>query len=115
MAGAPPPPPDLSHLLHSGSSAPTKKTTTTKKASGPTNQGYDNQLLSQYQSIYEGLWGLPASVGYLQHAARSGMNLYEFEANERAKPAFKFSPRYQEEELQTVSQLGTRFGANGYQ
>lgn len=56
----------------------------------------------RFYDMYIGLWADDPPPGLVK-AAASQMNLIEFEANERAKPAFQFSPRFAEEDDMIVT------------
>ena len=71
-----------------------------------------NQYLAQLMSTYISTWGINPPAGYIERAAAAHMNLYEFEAHERAKPAFKNSPRYQDERIQLQKQISDWMGGN---
>ena len=73
----------------------------------------ENQYVQQMASVYVSLWGTPPPPGYLERFVRSGMNLWEFEAHERAKPAFRRSPRFVEEQAQLLMSLAREFGGLG--
>lgn len=71
------------------------------------------QYMQGLVQTYLSLWGLAPPPGYVERIAASGMNIFEFEAHERAKPAFDRSMRYQEERLQTELEMARYFGALG--
>lgn len=50
---------------------------------------------AQRRALYKWLWMDDPPVGEIE--ASANMNIYEFEAHQRAKPAFKLSPRFKEE------------------
>ena len=60
--------------------------------------------MAMFSSIYQQLWGEPATEAYLKSAANSGMNSWEFAAAERAKPAWADTDVYKKksEELATL-------------
>lgn len=95
----------------SGSSGGSSGGTKTRKATA--RESAKAQHEQQLIAIYLGLWGTPPPPGYIERMASSGMNVFEFEAHERSKPSFKFSPRYQEERIAISLQLAQRFGALG--
>ena len=76
--------------------------TPTEKAAN----AYAASLVSTYQS----LWGVEPPSGYIERAITGHMNVFEFEAHERAKPAFRSSPRYREEMVYLAQTLAARFG-----
>lgn len=80
---------------------------------GSSQAGFQAQYEQSLGSVYMGLWGVAPPPGYVKRIAASHMNLFEFEAHERAKPAFDRSIRYQEERVQTELELARRFGALG--
>lgn len=71
------------------------------------------QYLQQLAAVWLRLWGEKPQKGYIERAAAAGMSLSEFEAHERAKPAFKFSPTYQEERVGTELELARNLGGLG--
>lgn len=68
--------------------------------------------VKRFQSVYKSIWRDEAPEGYLESAAGS-MNLVEFEAHERAKPAFNLSPLAKEEEQNHVVELAERMSPRG--
>lgn len=70
---------------------------------------YDSYL-GNLNSVYMRTWGVPAPPGYVDRAAKSGMNIYEFEAHERSKPAFETSAQGQTERLNLESQIAQWMG-----
>jgi len=66
----------------------------TREASKP--RDVESERVQRFETVYVGLWHDDPPPGYCEAAART-MNIFEFEANERAKPAFQSSPRYAEE------------------
>lgn len=82
---------------------PTTQTTTTTSSSSsstPSAPPVDPVVAekeSLFKSIYLSLWGEPPTQDYIMAAAKSGMNSYEFEQHERAKPAFAQTPTYAKE------------------
>ena len=92
----------------SGTTSTKKKSTGTSKGGGA-NASYLNAL----EQVYIGLWGLPAPPGYIEKIGASHMNMFEFEAHERAKPAFKMSPKYAEDYLSTGLQVAKQLGSLG--
>lgn len=72
-----------------------------------------SQVLQQATSLYVGLWGESPVGGYIEGLLKRGLNLSEIEAHERAKPAFKYSPRYAEERFSAGSSLAGLFGSLG--
>lgn len=69
-----------------------------------------NTYLSDLQSTYLRTWGVPAPAGYVDRAAKAGMNIYEFEAHERSKPAFMNSEAGQTERLNLENQIAQWMG-----
>lgn len=84
-----------------------------KKGSGGSGAGAKGQYVQSLIQTYMSLWGINPPPGYVEKIAASQMNVFEFEAHERAKPAFSRSIRYQEERVQTELELARRFGALG--
>jgi len=70
---------------------------------------YDSYIGS-LQSVYMRTWGTPPPPGYVDRAAKAGMNIYEFEAHERSKPAFETSAQGQTERLNLESQIAQWMG-----
>jgi hypothetical protein len=70
---------------------------------------YDSYIGS-LQSVYMRTWGTPPPPGYVDRAAKSGMNIYEFEAHERSKPAFEQSAQGQTERLNIEAQIAQWMG-----
>jgi hypothetical protein len=72
---------------------------------------------SQYKQgligIYMNNWGEPPPPGYIEKIMASGMNTYEFNSHERAKPAFRNSPKYQMERLSVEAQIASTLGSLG--
>lgn len=62
------------------------------------------------ESVYKALWGISPPPGYIDRIAASHMNIFEFEAHERAKPAFHLSPRYQEDQAGVMADLRSPLG-----
>jgi hypothetical protein len=52
---------------------------------------------SAFQSIYQALWGEPATQEYLKAAVHAGLNVWEFQERERHKPAFRKTQTYRNE------------------
>lgn len=69
-----------------------------------------NSYLGDLQSAYMRTWGVPAPPGYTERAAKAGMNVYEFQAHERSKPAFFSSAAGQTERLNLESQISQWMG-----
>jgi len=65
--------------------------------SGESKGEVSKSRLSRYEAVYRGIWEDEAPPGYLESVAAS-MNLVEFEAHEKAKPAFAYSPLFKEQE-----------------
>jgi len=70
---------------------------------------YKRSLLGVYMEN----WGTAPPPGYVDRIAASGMNVYEFNAHERAKPAFQSSPVFHMERLSLEADLANTFGALG--
>jgi len=107
MSKAPPKPPDFTNPT------PTTPTSGGTTSSGPSKSAGQASYEAHLLSTYMGLWGVAPPPGYLRGIAAKGMNIFEFEANERAKPAFRFSPRYNEERLSIGLSLAEKFGSLG--
>lgn len=71
------------------------------------------QYKQQLAQVYLRLWGIAPPPGYIDRAAKAHMNFYEFEAHERAKPAFKNSQTYHEERISVEGSIAQRLGALG--
>jgi hypothetical protein len=54
------------------------------------------QKFSTFQSTYMSLWGEPATEDYLKNAVNQGMNVWEFAAQERHKPAYRQTKTYRD-------------------
>lgn len=63
------------------------------------------QKASQFQSIYQQIWGEPAPTDYLMAAAKQGLNTWEFAFQERSKPAYIGSKGYKDQVDQWASLL----------
>jgi hypothetical protein len=70
---------------------------------------YKDELVSSYRKI----WGTPAPPGYIDKAMAAGMNIYEFIANEKNKPAYAHSPGYQYDRIQLQHEIASWMGALG--
>jgi len=68
--------------------------------------------LSELTGTYMKTWGVPPPPGYVEKIGHSGMNVMEFDAHERAKPAWEHSPQYQTERLSLESQIAHLMGTN---
>lgn len=71
-----------------------------------------DERLKRYATLYRMWWRDDPPPGYLESVA-SSMNLIEFEAHERAKPAFAYSPFAKEQEAGMASQVLKKFGGQG--
>ena len=66
----------------------------------------DAPLIAAAKSKYFALWGQPAPADYIERLIHSGLNIFEFELNERAKPAFRRTKTYRDEaDSRWVAQL----------
>ena len=45
-------------------------------------------MYSQFQSVYQQLWGETATEAYIKSAINKGLNVWEFADKERHKPAW---------------------------
>src|SRR5688500_10907784 len=89
---------------------------TKKKASKPfsyDNNSFRNTQTSTFASIWTSLWGEKPSPNYIYSKVDAGWSTWEFEAHERAKPSFKYSPRYAEETTNVTASLAQMLGALG--
>lgn len=83
-----------------------------KKAAGQAaSEAAYNGYLAELNSTYLRTWGVPPPPGYTDRAAKSQMNIYEFEAHERAKPAFEQSEQGQYERIGLESQVANWMGS----
>lgn len=77
-------------------------------------QTLPEQTMLDYEAglfqAYVGEWGVLPAPGYIQRAIAAGMNIWELIAHERAKPAWRNSPRYFEEKQALALGLAQRFG-----
>lgn len=86
-----------------------------KKAAGQSDAqarqkaAYD-AYIGEMNSAYLRTWGTSAPPGYVDRAAKAGMNVYEFQAHERSKPAFLQSAQGQTERLNLESQIAQWMG-----
>jgi hypothetical protein len=71
------------------------------------------QEVSSGQQLYFSLWGRDAPPQYIEKAVTSGLNLFELEKAERAKPAFMETKRAKDELAAAAGQL-TNFLGMGY-
>ena len=55
------------------------------------------QKMSMFATIYQQLWGEPATEEYLMKAVNAGLNSWEFTAEERTKPAFATTDVYRDQ------------------
>jgi hypothetical protein len=58
---------------------------------------------------YYSIWGTPPPPGLVDKSA--GMNIFEFEYLQRQNPAFKMSPRFQQERIEVESDLARKLGS----
>lgn len=56
-----------------------------------------------FASIYEQLWGEPATENYIVQQVNQGLNSYEFALNERQKPAWLMSKAFKDTLASRVS------------
>lgn len=73
-------------------------------------KGKQDQAKSEYQNqlaaTYFDVWGLNPPPGYVEKAAADGINVYEFEAQEKYKPAWMKSQRYKNGTADLASEFG---------
>lgn len=62
-------------------------------------------------SLYEETWGRPPPASWLE--ANKDRNRYELEYEMRQSPAFKLTPKYQEERISADADLARQFGSDG--
>lgn len=72
-------------------------TTTTGGGSSAAPADPDAALISQATSLYTQLWGQPPPSNYVDKLIHGGMNIWEFEDNERHKPAFRKTKTFRDE------------------
>lgn len=88
-----------------------------RRSSGGGGYSTTQSGVAQYKQYlvakYIQLWGVDPPPGYIDRAAAAHMNIFEFEAHERAKPAFKSSQTYQEERINAEFSLAQQLGALG--
>jgi hypothetical protein len=69
-------------------------------------------MIAQLSSVYFRLWGIPPPEGYVEKQVDAGVNVYEFEMNERMKPAFRLTMTFRDQQssfAQVAAQImGTR-------
>jgi hypothetical protein len=70
---------------------------------------YKQMLLSEYMKT----WGVPPPEGYIERAMHAGMNVWEFSAHEKNKPAYEHSPGYQYDRLSLQRQIAQTLGSLG--
>lgn len=68
--------------------------------------------IGMYQSVYQSIWGEPATEAYLKTAANQGLNVWEFAFQERSKPAYFSSKTYDDKADYWVGVL-KQLGAEG--
>ena len=69
-----------------------------------------NAYLSELTGVYFKMWGKMPPPGYVE--GKMGLNIYEFEEQERQKPEFElFSPIFQQEYENYAGDLLTQLGA----
>lgn len=75
-------------------------------------QREDEYTASLYRS-YTKIWGTLPPPNVIESAVSAGVNMYEFEYNEKQKPAYVNSPDYQMNRIGVEGRLADRFGALG--
>jgi hypothetical protein len=86
-----------------GSSSPSSSSSTSSSSSSssgssaPAVDPVEAAKASAFQSVYQSLWGEPATQEYLKAAVHAGLNVWEFQERERHKPAFRKTQTYRNE------------------
>jgi len=80
-----------------------------ESASEMATNEYKSMLVSKYLQI----WGVPPPSGYIERAMHAHMNVFEFEANEKNKPAYEHSPDFQYNRLSLERQIASTLGSLG--
>lgn len=65
---------------------------------------------SDLTNAYMKTWGINPPGGYIDRAMSAHMNVYEFQAHERSKPAFENSPLYQMERVNLNANIAQMTG-----
>jgi hypothetical protein len=80
-------------------------TSSSSGSSAPAVDPVEAAKASAFQSIYQALWGEPATQEYLKAAVHAGLNVWEFQERERHKPAFRKTQTYRTEADQWAKML----------